>query len=232
MKKSKWLPDEMENSFKEFYFKYGRAPKVREGGKKLQLPPPRSVSKEFGSWNNLIRKLDLPLGKTFEDSTVSLPCRHCGRIVTRLKCKIKPSGIVYCGYSCIAKWNNSHKTKNICRSKLEIFIESRIREEFADLEVLFNNRSAISSELDIYFPSLKLAFELNGIFHYEPIFGDKSFNGIINNDKRKFQACIEKCIELCVIDTSGQRKKSQMEGYYQIVKSVLGCRIARDAIVQ
>ena len=69
------------------------------------------------------------------------------------------------------------------------------------------------------FPSLKLAFELNGIFHYEPIYGDKKLNSTQNNDKRKFQACLEKQIELCVIDTSQLKyfKKSNAQKYLDIV---------------
>ena len=39
---------------------------------------------------------------------------------------------------------------------------------------------AINSELDVYVPSLNLAFELNGIFHYEPIYGEKKLNQILS----------------------------------------------------
>lgn len=56
----------------------------------------------------------------------------------------------------------------------------------------------------IYFPSLKLAFELNGIFHYEPIYGSDKLSSIQNNDHRKFAACHEAGISLCIIDTSKQ----------------------------
>ena len=66
----------------------------------------------------------------------------------------------------------------------------------------FNRKDAINSELDIYIPELKLAFELNGIFHYESIYGSEKLNQIQNNDNRKFQACLEQGIELCIIDTS------------------------------
>jgi hypothetical protein len=47
-----------------------------------------------------------------------------------------------------------------------------------------------------------LAFELNGIFHYEPIYGQEKLNQIQNNDNHKFQDCLEEKIELCVIDKS------------------------------
>jgi len=69
-----------------------------------------------------------------------------------------------------------------------------------------NDKTAINSELDIYLPKLRLAFELNGIYHYEPIYGAKKLNQIQNNDHRKFAACYEHGISLCVIDTSSQKR--------------------------
>ena len=80
----------------------------------------------------------------------------------------------------------------------------------------------IDAELDIYIPSLNLAFELNGIFHYEPIFGEKKLNSTKNNDKRKFQACLEKNIELCIIDTSTQKyfKENTSKIYLDIILKI------------
>lgn len=59
--------------------------------------------------------------------------------------------------------------------------------------------------MDIYIPVLSLAFELNGIFHYEPIYGEGKLLSIQNNDDRKFQACLEHDIELCIINSSEQK---------------------------
>ena len=73
---------------------------------------------------------------------------------------------------------------------------------YPSLEFHFNRKDAINAELDIYIPSIKLAFELNGIFHYEPIYGPKKLAQIQNNDQRKYQTCIEHGIELCLIDVS------------------------------
>jgi hypothetical protein len=71
--------------------------------------------------------------------------------------------------------------------------------------------------------SLNIAFELNGIFHYEPIYGNDKLNKIQNNDMRKFQACLEHNIELCIIDTSQQKyfKESTSQKYLNIIVNIL-----------
>lgn len=80
-------------------------------------------------------------------------------------------------------------------------MEERLRETYPDLEIHCNRTDAINAELDFFFPSLKLAFELNGILHYEPIYGPEKLARIQTNDTRKYQACLERGIELCVVDT-------------------------------
>ena len=70
---------------------------------------------------------------------------------------------------------------------------------------------------------LKIAFELNGIFHYEPIYGKEKLESIKNNDDRKFQACLEKGIEFCVIDTSGSKsfKPERDRKYLNIIEDII-----------
>lgn len=72
--------------------------------------------------------------------------------------------------------------------------------------MLFNTKAAIGSELDIYIPSLRLAVELNGIFHYEPIYGQSKLARMEENDQNKFSSCHAAMISLCVIDVSGQKR--------------------------
>ena len=81
-------------------------------------------------------------------------------------------------------------------------------------------------ELDIYIPSLKLAFELNGIYHYEPIHGSDKLNKIQNNDNRKFQACAEQGISLCIIDTSSQSyfKENTSEKFLKIIINIINSK--------
>jgi len=133
----------------------------------------------------------------------------------------------FCSKNCSAKYNNLHKSHGTRRSKLEKYIQSQLTLEFPNLEIHFNRKDAITSELDIYISSLKLAFELNGIFHYEPIYGPDKLSKIQNNDARKFQACLEHGIELCIIDTSSLKyfKEKSAKKYLDIVISIIRNKI-------
>lgn len=93
-------------------------------------------------------------------------------------------------------------------------------------------KDTINGELDIYIPSLKLAFELNGIFHYEPIYNQLQLEKTQNNDQRKFQACLEKGIELCIIDVSKQKyfKESTSQQYLKIITDIINQKTPRKGI--
>jgi hypothetical protein len=156
-------------------------------------------------------------------SKIETKCDNCGKTKYKFLNQIKKFEKHFCNSSCAAIYNNTHKTKGNRRSKLEIYLENELKLLYPDLEMDFNKTNAITSELDIYIPSLKLAFELNGIFHYEPIYGQEKFNNIQNNDNRKFQACIEKGIELCIIDTSHQKyfKKETSQKFLKIITEII-----------
>jgi hypothetical protein len=134
----------------------------------------------------------------------------------------------FCSHSCAATYNNTHKKYGTRKSKLESWLEIKLVELYPDLEIKFNKKDTINSELDIYIPSLKLAFELNGIYHYEPIYGKEKLQQIQNNDERKFQACLEQGIELCIIDTSQQKyfKEKTSRKYLNIIVRVLNSQLS------
>jgi endogenous inhibitor of DNA gyrase (YacG/DUF329 family) len=136
---------------------------------------------------------------------INLVCYFCGKPITKRECDLKGKAHSFCSISCSAKYNAAHKTWGCGRSKLEKWLEPQLKDFYPELEIHFNRNDTINSELDIYIPSMKLAFELNGIFHYEPIYGQELLDKIQNNDQRKFQACLERGIELCTIDNNSMR---------------------------
>jgi hypothetical protein len=129
-------------------------------------------------------------------------CLQCNKLFDKLPNAIRKFPNNFCTNSCAATYNNVHKTTGVRRSKLESWIESRLTKCYPNLEIQFNCKKAITSELDIYLPTLQLAFELNGIFHYEPIFGIEKLSSIQRNDTKKIKACLERHIELIIIDNS------------------------------
>lgn len=161
----------------------------------------------------------------YRSTLVSTHCSNCNININKriLFIKQSKSGNHFCSKSCAATYNNTHKTIGNRRSKLENYLEVQLRSLYPNLEILFNDKNIINSELDIYIPSLKLAFELNGIFHYESIYGKIKLSQIQNNDNRKFQACLEQGIELCIIDTSQQKyfKELTSKKYLDVIITII-----------
>jgi len=159
----------------------------------------------------------------FRGSSKELTCTNCNKKFIKYSSQMKKVKNNFCCKSCAATYNNTHKTTGNRRSKLEIWIENKLKELYPNIEILFNNKEIINSELDILLPKLNLAFELNGIYHYEPIHGKKLLKQIKNNDNRKFQACLEKNIELCIINTSKMCyfKESSAMPYFKIITNII-----------
>jgi hypothetical protein len=186
--------------------------KLKELGGKLTLGSIRFCSK---SCENL---------KKISESSVKSKCKNCEiDIITKKHLVNKSkSGNSFCSRSCSASYNNKNKIFGTRRSKLEKWIEENLLEKY-NFEILFNDKSVIGSELDIYIPSLKLAFEINGIFHYEPIYGIDKLGSIVRNDKGKFESCIENGISLCIINTSDSKKfkPERDRKYLDIILSII-----------
>jgi len=150
-------------------------------------------------------------------------CLTCDTEIEKHDCNIIKNKHTFCSNSCSAIYNNKHKTWGSNRSKLEIWLEEELIKLYPNLSFNFNKNSDIGAELDIYIPSLKLAFEINGIFHYEPIFGINKLTKTKYNDENKFKICHEKNISLCVINTS-------QETYFKPIKSLKYLKIITDII--
>ena len=152
-------------------------------------------------------------------------CTNCGKTFIPSKnsdkrCKSKNR---FCCHSCAASYNNKHKTTGNRRSKLEKWLEEKLSTLYPNLEIKYCDKTAINSELDIYIPSFKLAFELNGIYHYEPIHGQNKLEQIQRNDANKFQLCQENNISLCVIDTSQHKYVTEKSSkkYLDIIVKII-----------
>jgi hypothetical protein len=133
----------------------------------------------------------------------------------------------FCSRPCAATYNNLHKTHGTSVSKLERWIAGQLTILYPGLEIHYNRKDAIGSELDIYVPSLNLAFELNGIFHYEPIHGQDKLNSTKNNDNRKTIACAERGIGFCTIDTSSMKyfKETGAKKFLDIIVKIIESKV-------
>lgn len=160
-----------------------------------------------------------------KETKISKPCSCCGKEIQRTLSEIRKNKTnnIFCNQSCAAKYNNEHKTTGTRRSKLEVWLEEKLLTLYPEQEFLFNDKTKINSELDIFIPSLNLAFELNGIFHYEPIYGTEKLKQIQDNDNNKFQRCQQCQISLCIIDTSWikHNKESNFQKILNIIIEIV-----------
>ena len=139
-------------------------------------------------------------------STIKSNCVQCNAPVLRTPSSIEKSGNSFCTRSCAALYNNAHKKHGTRQSKLERWLQQQLSVLFPNLEIHYNRRDTIKMELDIFIPSLKLAFELNGLFHYKSVFGLNKLNKIVANDVKRQLLCEKQNIFLHIIDTSQQRQ--------------------------
>lgn len=158
-------------------------------------------------------------------------CQQCGKSIRKTKLQYTKVNNHFCSQSCSAIFYNANKTYGYKRSKLEIWIESKIKTLYPNIDIKFNDNKTLGFELDIFIPSLKLAFELNGIFHYEPIYPEK-FEKTQNRDKQKMIECYKQNIELCVINTTKQHTFSEKSSfiYLDIIKYIINQKIERLSI--
>jgi len=170
-------------------------------------------------------------GSHCRPSSLTVQCVQCHSSFKKWPSQIKRHPRHFCSSSCAAKWNNTHKTKGTRASKLEAWLASTLPALYPGLEFHFNHKDAINAELDIYIPSLRLAFELNGIFHYIPIYGLTKLASMQTNDARKVQACLERNIELCVIDVSHQKyfKEQRALEFLPIITNIINSKLSESS---
>lgn len=154
-------------------------------------------------------------------------CDYCAKEFSKNAKHILRHKNSFCGKSCATRYKNEHTSSGHRRSKLELYLEKELLYLYPNLPIVFNDRQTIMSELDIYFPSLKLGFELNGIYHYQPIYGQKKLQYVQDNDKRKYQACLQKNISLYVFDTSQDKRftEKQSNKYLKSIIDIVNSKI-------
>ena len=159
----------------------------------------------------------------YKGHRVDFDCEQCGKLANRALGHYKKVKHHFCSQSCSATYYNQRKQTGIRRSKFEVWVEEQLVSLYPNLEFHFNRKDTILSELDIYIPELKLAFEINGIFHYEPIFGQDKLDRTQKNEKGKFAACIEKNIGLCIIDISTLNyfKPKKAQKFLDIITNII-----------
>lgn len=166
----------------------------------------------------------------YQERATEIPCAQCQKRVRKTPAQVRQTKEnSFCSKSCAALYNNSHKVYGSRRSKLEAFIEQRLHDELPELNLECNTSHATGTELDFYFPSLGMAIEFNGIFHYQPIYGREKLARIQKRDKEKVERCLQAGIELFVIDVSREIHTTQQvkEKYWASVKELVASKQKR-----
>lgn len=130
----------------------------------------------------------------------------------------------FCSRSCSVSYQNKHVVKkNQKVSKLELWVQTRIKETFPTLEVKYGVKDALgdAGEVDIWVPSLALAFEIQGPSHYLPIFGEERLANEQKNDEEKRQSAKTLNIELIEIDARDFKTFKKNYRLVSIVETIL-----------
>jgi predicted nucleic acid-binding Zn ribbon protein len=148
---------------------------------------------------------------------VEFICPVCSKILMVTENEFKKRK--YCGGTCRNKINNKQIFGT--RSKAEIYLEEKLKNEFPNLVMSFNDREILNGkELDVYIPSLELAIEWNGIYHFKKIRDDGSFEKTKNKDRQKIIECGKLNIELYIVEDLTSSEKFIREETKKIISFV------------
>ena len=185
--------------------------------------------KSNGRYNETIRNgwnffCSIKCRYAYQDKSKEFACAWCSKIIKKTPAQIRQTKAnVFCSKSCAACYNNRHKHTGTRRSKLECYLEQQLKLNFPSLSFLCNAKEPIGAELDFYFPELKLAVELNGILHYQPIYSSEKFKRIQEIDREKAKKCSLAGIKLCIIDVSREPHLTQIikEKHWKTIKELV-----------
>lgn len=141
-------------------------------------------------------------------------CKEHGEFLASRNNHLKGHGCPKCG--------KKQVSEPLFRESLETIVSRFGKFEFPNVrpDWLKNPETGSRLELDCYNEKLKLAFELQGIQHYEPIEfwgGEAKFAKTIRRDNHKLTECRKHGVQLFRIDNRPVRKKSPQEKreYYE-----------------
>jgi hypothetical protein len=159
----------------------------------------------------------------YQSTKQEVTCANCSINFLKVLSQIAKTKNNFCSKSCAATFNNKNKSFGTKRSKIEMKIEEMLLIEYPDLLFCCNQKDTIGSELDFYFPILKLAIQINGPLHYQPIYGQKKLDQIRRMDKEKRLACQIQNIKLVELDCSEDKylNKKKIEERLNQIRIIL-----------
>lgn len=147
------------------------------------------------------------------DAQFSCLCSGCGKTITGPQSRFTGSkhSQFFCNKACRMSHYNRHVLRPIGsqKSRAEHMLKEMIGVEFPSVAIHDNVRDVLPSglEMDLYFPRLRLAIELNGPTHYQPIYGEEALQKTQRKDVLKQQEMRNLGIDLIVIDISHLRNE-------------------------
>ena len=175
--------------------------------KKMRLPP----SKISGRSNVFCSK---ECADSFQTTKKWITCSWCGKPFQQHLCIISRCK------------HNSPCCSRDCAAKL-VYKESFIEKEFEDLikplglKYERNCRTIVSPmELDFWLPGIKYAVEINGICHYEPIYGEYVLEAQKARDRLKRRKCKQQGIKLRVVKPGNCSKGQHIKRFKRVVNEI------------
>lgn len=130
-----------------------------------------------------------------KDAAVEWFCPQCGQTLHLSATQAKKRK--YCSGTCRNLATNIHKNGSV--SKAEQYLRRMIEE--AGYSVVANDRVVLDGlEIDMWIPEKNVGIEYNGIYHLQPIHGDKLLKQMQQRDATKQQRAREKGIRLLVVE--------------------------------